>query len=664
VLARILALLDTVANPFVQVRLDSAWAPPPSEVGGINAAAFEACCQAIEDVRATHQSHGLLLSGQAGAGKTHLLARVRHWLHAGQRGSFVYVLPMTAPERFHRHALQAVASDMLRLPPETCDLSQIEIAIGRHLMSDHGASVEAIAQWWTRVREVHPLGAPLADFLQAALEPVAEALELDASVVRALVAFVARVHRAEARAWLLGRPLTDAHLELLGVAESLDEESSAEVALVTLLRFAGDLSTIVLAFDQIEGFQSERGDARSLLAWAHGVTGLMSRTRNLAVLTCALVSFLDDLRQAIPKSLFDGRIAERQSSLRTLMPADALSLVQSRMVRSEDLQAVRLAYRERRPEDADAVDDLWPLRSAEIATLSARPDLAARPLLLDCRELFDRRRAELQALAPPHPPIETLDDVWDRALAEIAGSPLDKIDEGEYADGLLKVVEAVGHERLKVRRPQVPDVDLVVESEGERVAVAVCHAQDARSLAARLRRLSTLDPAHGFSRLVLVRDQRLPISTAAVRTQEYLRKLTRHGATLVRPPAEAYAALAALRRLLNAAAAGDLTLNGKEMTQDGIREWLQDHLPVVVRDLLDAVTARQAPPGEDDTSDLERVQSLLGRDFLATSESIARESGLSTDQLVRLVARYPRVVGRLEGTPELLYLHADAIARD
>ena len=40
-----------------------------------------------------------------------LLARLRHWLYERQAGSFVYVFPVTAPDRFYRHVLQALAGD-------------------------------------------------------------------------------------------------------------------------------------------------------------------------------------------------------------------------------------------------------------------------------------------------------------------------------------------------------------------------------------------------------------------------------------------------------------------------------------------------------------------------------------------------------------------------
>ncbi|GIX48309.1 MAG: hypothetical protein KatS3mg131_2520 [Candidatus Tectimicrobiota bacterium] len=87
------------------------------------------------------------------------------------------------------------------------------------------------------------------------------------------------------------------------------------------------------------------------------------------------------------------------------------------------------------------------------------------------------------------------------------------------------------------------------------------------SLAARLRRLLGLVQRGQLPRLLLIRDRRLrDIPATAKATRQYLKQLQESGQRLLRPSAEAYAALAAARRLLNEAEAGDLTVDGRDVS--------------------------------------------------------------------------------------------------
>ena len=458
-------LIETVPNPFVHVRVDSAWDALAIDVPSINDAAFRECQRLVEDVRATSQSHGLLLDGQPGAGKTHLLTRLRRWLLDERGGCFVYVLPISAPERFCRDVLHAVAADVLRQSPEAGSLSQVEIAVARHLMGDAGAPLDAVAHWWCDLEAKFPANLLLFDFLRRSLRSRAETLELNEAVLSVVLQYIARLHRADARAWLLGRPVAEERSAALGVAGALDDETLASDALVTLFRLLGERSTVVLAFDQIEGLRLGREDTATLVSWANGIAGLLAQTRNLAIVTCALNEFVNDLRATVGESLYGGRIAERLASLRTLTPAEAVTLVARRLKRSDDVQTLRLALRARGG-GAAAADEFWPFSRREIESLAQGRDVAARRLLLDCRQLFEERRSawagSAMGVSEPAPvqPSEVLDDVVERALEEERERVPDKIDEGVYVDGLLRVVDLLRWPNLTASRSRAKDVDL------------------------------------------------------------------------------------------------------------------------------------------------------------------------------------------------------------
>ena len=107
-------------NPFHGSVLPDARHDPEGDVEGINAEAFDACLQAVEQARTGRQSASVLLNGVPGSGKTHLLARLRVHLEARIRrdpqamAMFVYVRLDTTPRRLWRHLREQVVEDLRR----------------------------------------------------------------------------------------------------------------------------------------------------------------------------------------------------------------------------------------------------------------------------------------------------------------------------------------------------------------------------------------------------------------------------------------------------------------------------------------------------------------------------------------------------------------------
>ncbi|HEY0157187.1 MAG TPA: ATP-binding protein [Thermoanaerobaculia bacterium] len=648
-------LRRTLRNPFLQNRVDTAWdaRSVASDVPAINDEAFQRVLRTIADVRASRQSHGLLVTGEPGSGKTHLLNRVRRWIQQDEHAWFVYILPITAPDRVYRDILQATAGDITRGAPDTHGITQLAIAVARLFMSDVNAPIREIADWWRRVMDEYPAGDALSEYLTKHLEVFVVPLHLDGSVVRVVAQFLAGRHRAAARDWLLGRSLPDETLATLGVAFSLDDESTALTALSTLIRLGCEFSTVVFAFDQIEGMQIDPDDRTGLLAYAHAATQLIALHENVAIVTCAQVHFVDTLEQIVGRALFD-RIAERRTSLKLITPAEAMTLVEQRLRADTDLEQVRVF------EKASRADPVWPLTKSQIDLLSI-PSVSARRLLMGCRELFD---AWQQHVAVPSEPVTapaaTLEEIWDATLDEERERPAPLIDDGVIIDGLVRA--AGGEHATKVR-----DIDVVVKRDGKTVAVAVCNAGNMTSLSSRLKRLGQLNAQKKFDEVVVVRDQRLPVKATAKAAQQRLRELAEGGARVVRLSAESYAALAALRRLLADAAAGDLTLDGRRVQPEELKAWLAQRTPAAV---VEAVRSISGDTGVDTPSQQElasRVQELLAGRWLAPLEALAADAKLSLDDLRDVAARESDVFGMIRhdsrSEHDLLFLRSSAIER-
>ena len=64
-------------NPFRETIVASPWDAARVDVPSIHGAVFESCMAGIEQVQESRRSAGLVIHGEAGSGKTHLLGRLR-----------------------------------------------------------------------------------------------------------------------------------------------------------------------------------------------------------------------------------------------------------------------------------------------------------------------------------------------------------------------------------------------------------------------------------------------------------------------------------------------------------------------------------------------------------------------------------------------------------
>ena len=69
--------LAAISNPFHSPVVSDPWEGPEIDVISVHQSAFARCCEAVATVRARPHSASVLVYGESGSGKTHLLARLR-----------------------------------------------------------------------------------------------------------------------------------------------------------------------------------------------------------------------------------------------------------------------------------------------------------------------------------------------------------------------------------------------------------------------------------------------------------------------------------------------------------------------------------------------------------------------------------------------------------
>jgi hypothetical protein len=640
-------------NPFRSWIAGDAWELPEADVGEIGRQAFNACCRAIAATLAEQRTTAVLVRGAPGSGKTHLMRRLRAHLAQSpderlRETLFVYIRLSTTPNMIWRHLRRRIADDLMR--PAADGTMQLESLLYRVLASpgSRGGLLDRCKhEWaaglqWTERAFAHALGVMLRRVPESVLATldIFDKLEgesmLSPGLVKALRRLVHRQDLVLVRAWLRGDSLTAADLDKLGIAEDAAEDEDREYAaremVLMLARLAGSRMPIVLCFDQVEALETNPGDKAGFLAFGGAAGTLHDETKNLVLISCMQSSMDPMFRRADLD-----RIAEHQASLPLLGRGDAMRLVKARL-------------------EAAGPGVVWDA-PAEFASVFDEAALAsARQILAKAAELFDRGFS-----APAGPPLSLnafLQQEWDRrvdgAVEAISQGDIDEV----LDQGIQALIGATAPGQWKAARG-AGDTDFRLESSTARIDVSLCNQRNMNSLAARLRRLGG-SARSGRTRLVLLRDPRLPIGKNARATRGYLDDLSRAGARVVHPSLEALEALEALRTLLADARSGDLTRDGSPIGPETVQDWIARNLPTCLVDLVEDITGGE-PASPVNTQLREDLRSLVEERCLITLDEAAREIRQEASLVRQAVLASPDLAGLLEGPPTLLYRQVPAV---
>jgi hypothetical protein len=143
-------------------------------------------------------------------------------------------------------------------------------------------------------------------------------------------------------------------------------------------------------------------------------------------------------------------------------------------------------------------------------------------------------------------------------------------------------------------------------------------------------------------------------------TQQRLKDLEKSGMQVVRPPAEAYAALNVLRRLWNQAAENDLVIGDSTVPMGELKSWLAEKTPRDLQELIDACREAGAPVPENLSDRL--VETLTGQ-WVIPLKDAAQRMAVPETELAKLIVEIPEIAGLLAGPPAILFLNPEAVSR-
>jgi type II secretory pathway predicted ATPase ExeA len=548
-------------NPFLDNRVNGP-APAGQDVVEVHRAAFDRLTSLAHEAREAGRGLGAVLWGEAGIGKSHLLARLQRW--AAQEGAYLVYLHnlQAAPDALPRSLVNAVVSSLSSgrrshfVVTPLYNLARagvVEAAGGvgtftwRQLEHDH-------ADWLDRLG---PSGGDrlmqevLFRFFQSAAR--AGQGKHDNGVAGLAVR------------WLAGQALDPAEARQLGLPpgrhrddpQALEDAQQLKQVLVALSRLAlAHGRPCILALDQVDNLDPEQ-----FSALARFLEAVLDQANNLLVVTVGVRPSLDRWRQegVVQKSAWD-RIGQFEIALLPLPPAQAQRLVQARLDDFLAPFADQGAVQARRRDD-----DLFPLGKAwSHRHLLSRIEVRPRDVISLAREgwrheqrALERAGGETWLASWPHDQA-SLDDVGPaltpeqeqalldqevdremqavraRLLAEPAERPPDSDRLASLVFDLLQQCRTSGSipdlgqvDRLPPPRPGASptyhlQVQMLTPAGNRTTGLLVLTARNATSAAGFLRRL--LEDARPLDRVLLVTDARVGLPLGE-RGLEYLTAL-------------------------------------------------------------------------------------------------------------------------------------------
>ena len=557
-------------------RVNTPWDPVP-DLEEYNQNAYQRIVRALKGLARsnTHDepsnSQGILVLGEAGTGKTHLLMRVARNL--SKSNHILFVRKPNNEDAVAQHVWASIVNSLSRSLPEsgTNGRSQLEDLLAhvftRVLLPELEKDIRdgtgaAQTKWRVDRLKGHPynlftmigererrqanieiLWRKTREFLHVAHPDV------DLKIVRVLFAYCfvsCEDHKRVLLTWLSGQDVDESEareLDLPLTWVTIDETSSEastqqqrEELALRAIRTIGILSTyyqpLILAFDQLEGL---RDQVRLTQRWGDTVREIFTMTPNLLIVTCIFPSLWRSWFSANLDRSVAGRIAQQDVILETFGPRHA-----------NELLAIHLA-----PGFAKygLPTSIYPFTGDDVTELCSQAD-SPRSFIQAARRRFeswlDGDTPAAQDVAPAElrevVPRETINALLSSALDSFKNEHLaaykgDFPIEQDFFGRVRNITETlvkfsdqkVSFARATCGSRVMPPNLLLKPSNGqESVCLAILYGEGT-SFAARIRNLnSEMQTGREFRNAVILRDSRCMQICGKV-SQEYIEEFSRLG---------------------------------------------------------------------------------------------------------------------------------------
>jgi hypothetical protein len=589
-------------SPFVANRvLQPATAEADAE--SIHQGAFRELVRLAELARDQRLGVGVVLWGEAGVGKSHLLARLARWAEKDRQASFIYFQNLQArADNLARYVLHCTVSALTGGRSAGFHDTPLYLLINRILKIALRGREEPPPSWSQAEAAFHGW----VDHLLA--RDLGRAALLDRTIFRMLFRFFQSAYQAHesgrengiarrAVLWLSGEALDPGEAATLGLqpagglpeALALRDEQHIKQVFVALAELGFvRRQPLLLCFDQVDNLETDQ-----IAALSRFLHALLDSAPNLFVVTTGVKATLLEFRETgvVRESAWD-RLTQFEVTLQRITAPEGSRIVQARLDRFlapfRDLDRIKILIQN---------DPHFPLGAGWFQEfLAGKPDIRPRDVITRAREGWRREQEKLRQAggtswldnwslsepapcpSPSLPPLEErIDQVVDLKIAEHKKQreqnpqtfPPSAANLAGLTEALLRQCRgspppASVQELDRFAIPRVgtrPIYDLVVRSRrsgGTETSsgLLILVTNGAGSVAFALRRL--LDDQEPPDQVLLITDQRQPLRLGT-KGREYLNRLRRFGRFRhVELSLADYAGLDALQAAVTMARSGDL----------------------------------------------------------------------------------------------------------
>ena len=582
------------------------WLPDPYDVETIHGEAREVFRRLVARAGMTPRPTSgriLLLKGESGSGKTHLMRAFRNWAHEGRRGYCGYMQMTSAAEDYGRYILSNLIESLGRpyYDPhgETTGLMRLSTALAE---SSRFVPDERLAQ----LREDDLEAACLGRLVDALADQIVEDQrfnDLDLDLVRALL-YLQREDpslRGRVLKYLRCEDLSPSDREALGGLTPRTYPGAAERVVTLLGQLMGALEAVplILCLDQLEDI-NDLGDAKVRFPRAMStVCRVADRVPSSVVVIACLEDLYIDLQKhlAMPARY---RIEHDPGPISLSVKRDVAEVVQ--------LVARRLeALYEPHGVAIDEADPTFPIPEAKLPELAILP---TRYILDWCREFREQCVARggvggtpgivVDPRTDPEPGTISLEQLWnDFRSGPSEPPPTDDI----RLAGLLAWAIASCSDEVGVGHHLSAEADLTMIAVGrqgpdqavDRLLVGVCNRSAkggglGKQVEEIERRTGASTPA---VTPVIVRSTEFPTSPTAAVSKQIGRLITRGGRRVVVEDSD-WRAMQAMR-----------SFRGRHQADPAFAAWLAGEKPlsrleslrkILALDDRKAWTTTEAPP--------------------------------------------------------------------
>ncbi|PZO55425.1 MAG: KAP family P-loop domain-containing protein [Phormidesmis priestleyi] len=205
------------------------------EITSIHKDVMDTVEETLADVMRDRQTRTLMLLGDSGSGKSHLLGRIKRKLN--DRACFAYVDPWPDSQFIWRHVLRQTVDSLVEIPEGQTESQLMRWLKGLEIFKRKGVAQKLLGE---RSVFVHDLRASF---------PAAYRGKEFFSVLYALLNPELQMAATD---WLRGEDLDEEDLNLLKVRHSVDSEDAAQKMLMNIGWIADSTQPIVICFDNLD----------------------------------------------------------------------------------------------------------------------------------------------------------------------------------------------------------------------------------------------------------------------------------------------------------------------------------------------------------------------------------------------------------------------------